>query len=150
MAVIDRWLLWVMATFSRIRRFFASLSRLANIFHLPVANRHHVDGDATAIVDHGDGVVDVNDDLYPFRIARESFVDGVIYDFIDEVVQAHFTGRTDVHGGPKPYGLQAFQNFDVFAGVIAVVGDVVSCKSRHRVPSRDFRFSGPRRCRAER
>src|ERR1035438_1539478 len=37
--------------------------------HLAVGKRHHVDGDATAIVNHGDGIVHVDDDIDFFAVA---------------------------------------------------------------------------------
>ncbi len=117
----------------------------------PLRQGHHVDGNAAAIVDHGDGVVDVDDDVDLFGVAGQSLVDGVVDHFVDQMVQAHLAGRADVHGGAKAHRLQAFENLDVFAGVAAVVAvprEVVSCKSRHRVPFARFSLSGPRRVRS--
>ena len=72
---------------------------------LAVGQIHHVDGNAAAIVDDGDGVIDVDDDVDFLGVAGESLVDGVVDDFVDQMVQAHLAGRADVHGGTQTHGL---------------------------------------------
>ena len=94
--------------------------------HLPVAHRHHVHRNAATVIDHRDRVVDVNRDVNLLRIAGQRFVDGVVYYFVNQVMQAHLAGRADVHRRTQPHGLQPFENLDVFAGVIPVV-------VRHRI-----------------
>ncbi len=89
--------------------------------HFAVADRHHVDGDAAAVVNDGDGVVDVDDDIDLLRVAGEGLIDGVIDDFIDEVMKAHFAGGADVHGGAEAHGLEAFEDLNIFAGIAAVL-----------------------------
>ena len=89
--------------------------------HLAVADRHHVHGNAAAVVDDGDGVVDVDDDFDLLGVAGQGLVDGVVDHLVDQVVQAHFAGRADVHGRTQAHRLQAFEDLDVFAGVAAVV-----------------------------
>ena len=59
---------------------------------LAVGQRHHVDGNAAAVVDDGDRVVDVDDDIDFLGVAGEGFVDGVVDYFVDEMVQPHLTG----------------------------------------------------------
>ena len=49
-------------------------------------------------------------------VTREGFVDGVVYDFVDQVVQTHFTGRPDVHGRAQPNSFEALQYLDA-AGI---------------------------------
>ena len=50
-------------------------------------------------------------------VARQSFVNGVIYDFIDKVVQTGSGGGADIHTGTLAHGLQPFQNLNLI-GVI--------------------------------
>ena len=88
--------------------------------HLSFADGHHVHGNAAAVIDHGDGVVDVDGDFNFLGIAGKGLVDRVVYYFVNKMVQSHLAGRADVHGWAKPDCLQAFQNFDIFAGVVAV------------------------------
>ena len=59
----------------------------------------HVDGNAAAVVDDGDAVVVVHGDVDFVAEAGHGFVDGVVDDFPDEMVQAQFAGRADVHRG---------------------------------------------------
>ena len=80
-----------------------------------------VDGNAAAVIDDGDGVVDVNGDVDPGGVAGKGLIDGVVDDLIDEVMEALVAGRTDIHGGPLAYGGEAFKNSDVFSGV-AIAG----------------------------
>ena len=98
---------------------------------------HHVHGNTTAIVDDSDGIVDVDDDFDLFGVAGESFVDGIVYDLVDEVMQSHLTRGPDVHCGTEANGFKAFQDLDVFAGVavvIAVHGGRTQNFSRHKIP----------------
>ena len=89
--------------------------------HLAVANGHHVDGNAAAIVDDRDGVVDVDDDVDLLCVSGERLVHGVVNYFVNKMVQPHLACRADVHGRPKANSLKAFEDLDVFAGVVAVV-----------------------------
>ena len=72
----------------------------------------HVHGNAAAVVDHGDAVVVVHGDVDFVAVAGHGFVDGVVDDFPDEMVQAHFAGGTDVHRGALADGFEAAENFD--------------------------------------
>ena len=54
---------------------------------------------AAPVVDNGDGVVDVNCDGDLGAVAGQGFVDGVIDNFVNQVVQAHLAGGADIHGG---------------------------------------------------
>jgi hypothetical protein len=105
-----------------------------------VGRVHHVDGNAAAVVDHGDGVVDVDGDVDLLGIAGQRFVDGIVHHLIDQVMQAHLAGRADVHGRTQANRLKAFEDFDVFAGVAAVIavfardGEFGGYFSRHRFP----------------
>jgi hypothetical protein len=54
-------------------------------------------------------------------IARQGFVDGVVDNLINEVMQTHFPGGTDIHGGAQAHRLQALQDFDTRRIVAAVL-----------------------------
>ena len=81
---------------------------------------HRRDGDAAAVVGDGDRVVGVDRDGDLGAVAGEGLVDGVVHDLVDEVVQAHDTGRADVHAGALADGLQALQHRDVLRVVPGV------------------------------
>jgi hypothetical protein len=79
----------------------------------------------------------VNDDINFLAVAGESFVDGIVNDFIDDVMQTHLARRADVHRGTKADGLKALEDLDVVASVTVVVaGGVVAGRyfSRHKLP----------------
>ena len=108
--------------------------------HLAVGERHHVHRNAAAVIDHGDRVVDVDDHVNLLAVAGQRLVHRVVHHLIDQVMQAHFAGRADVHGRTQAHRLQAFEDFDVLAGVAAVgfvvagEGILVWCFGRHRIP----------------
>ena len=76
-------------------------------------------------------------------VAGQRFVDGVVDYFVDQVVQPHFAGGADIHGGPQAHRFQAFQHFDTrgivnFAVVAGIyfVGIIVRCSLRSRLTLR--------------
>ncbi len=52
--------------------------------------------------------------------AGHRFVDGVVDDLDDEVVQPALIGAADVHGGPAADRLQPLEHLDITRGVVAV------------------------------
>ncbi len=79
----------------------------------------HVDGNTAAVVNHGDAVVFVHGDIDLVAISGHGFVDGIVGDFPDQVVQAHLARGTDVHGGALADGLKPREDFDG-SGVVLV------------------------------
>ena len=75
--------------------------------------------DAAAVVDHRNGVVVVDGDRNFSTIARQSLVHRIVNDFIHQVVQAHLTGRSDVHGGAEAHRFQTLEHFNT-AGIVNV------------------------------
>ena len=74
-------------------------------------------GDAAPVVGDGHGAVFAEDDINVGAVAGHGLVNGVVNDFIDEVVEAPLVGAANVHPGPAADGLQPFQNDDVLGGV---------------------------------
>ena len=81
---------------------------------------HHVDGNSAAVVDYRDGIIDVNGDVNFVSVSGKRFVNGVVDNFVDEMVQSHLTGRADVHGGTFPYRFHAAEDFNGIGVVVAV------------------------------
>ena len=77
------------------------------------------DGNAAAVVAHGDRSVPQERDLDVRTVARERFVDGVIDDLAHKVMQAARIGRADVHARAAPNGFQPFEHLDL-RGVIVL------------------------------
>ena len=76
-----------------------------------------VDRDPASVVDHGDRVVGMDRDLDLVAVAGERLVDRVVDDLVDEVVQAAWPGRADVHAGPLADRVEAAQDGDLTGGV---------------------------------
>ena len=83
--------------------------------------RLQVDRDAAAVVRDGDRAVGVDDDLDVIAVAGQRFVDGVVDELVDHVVQAVHVGVADVHARPLADGLEPLEDLDVGAGVVAPV-----------------------------
>ena len=81
---------------------------------------HRVHGNAAAVVDHGDGVVQMDGDFDLVGVTGERFVDRVVHHFIDQMMQSHLAGGTDVHGGTFAHRLHAAEHFDGVGVVVAV------------------------------
>ena len=81
----------------------------------------HVHGNAAAVVRHRDAVVLVHHDVDFVAISREGFVDRIVDDFPDQVMQPHLARRADVHRRAFSHGLNAAQHLDR-CRVIAVFG----------------------------
>ena len=75
--------------------------------------RLNVDRNASAVIHDGDGVALVDGHLNFRAIARERFVNGVIHNFIDKVVQAAHRRRADVHTRALAHRLQSFEHLDL-------------------------------------
>ena len=78
----------------------------------------NIDRNAAAVVLHGHRVaVLVQRHGDRVGVAVEVFVDGVIDDFPDEVVQPLGIDAADVHRRPLAHRLQAFEDGDVLGGI---------------------------------
>src|SRR5262245_44106222 len=77
-----------------------------------------VNGNTAAIVDDRDAVIDVNGHFDRIAMTGKRFVDGVIDDFINKMVQTTLASVADIHSWSLVDRFQAFQNFYV-VGVIS-------------------------------
>ena len=71
-----------------------------------------VHGNTAAIVDYRYRVVNVNSAVDLVAMTSQGFIDGIVHNLINQVVETSLAGGADVHGWPLPNGLQAFKNFD--------------------------------------
>jgi hypothetical protein len=55
----------------------------------------------------------MNDQLYFIAIASYGFVDAVINDLINQMMQSFGSGRTDIHTRPFADRLQSLQNLNI-------------------------------------
>ena len=79
--------------------------------------RVEVDRNPPAVVGDGHAPVLIQRDLDFLTKAGHGFVDRIVDDFMDEVVQAPVVDRPDIHRGPLSDRLEALQNLDLL-GVV--------------------------------
>ena len=79
-----------------------------------------IDGDAPAVVAHGDEAVLVQFDLDPVGLARHRLVHGVVQKLGHQVMHGPLVGAADVHAGAPADRLQPLQDLDVLGRVVAV------------------------------
>src|SRR5215472_8225260 len=77
-----------------------------------------VDWNATSVVNDRDGAVDMDGDVDFRTESAQRLVDGVVDDFIDEMVESGRPCRTDVHRGPFADGFEAFEDVDLVGAVL--------------------------------
>ena len=82
------------------------------------ATRMLVDRNAAAVVDHRHGIIDVERDVDLIAVAGQRFVDRIVDDLVDQVMEARRTGRTDVHRRPFANSLQPLEDFDLVRAVV--------------------------------
>ncbi len=101
-----------------------------------------VDGDAAAIVAHRHRAIAIEDHIDPVAPAGEAFIDRIIDDFIDHVMQAGaIIGIADIHAGPLAHGIEALQNLDRIRAVFAAI--LVVFDLRHLQSIRYFMWRAP-------
>ncbi len=81
---------------------------------------HGADGDAAAIVGGGDAAVGIDLDHDHRGEAVDRFIDAVVNDFVDEVMQTAGRGIPDVHGGPLADPFDPLEHADI-AGIVGGV-----------------------------
>ena len=79
----------------------------------------HINGNTAAVIPDSNRFIGVNNDADLGTMAGKGFVDSVIRDLKNHMVQTRaVVGITDIHAGSFSYCVQAFQNLD--AGGIVV------------------------------
>ena len=77
-------------------------------------------GDAHAVVGDGDAGIGVDDNFDTVAAAGQGFVNGVVYDFVDEVVEGFDVGTAHVHARAAANGFQPFKNLDATGIVLGI------------------------------
>ena len=74
--------------------------------------------DTTAVIPDPDHIVGQQFHFDMGTEPRQSLVDGIVHDLIDQMVQALGTGGTDIHARALADGFQAFQDLDLTAVIL--------------------------------
>ena len=106
----------------------AAAAELAAGMQNGIHNRHsrqpclvlHADRHAAAVILHADDVAGQDAHIDAVAIACKRFVDGVIYDFVNKVVQAARTGGADIHARALADGFQTFKDLYLIRIVIRI------------------------------
>jgi hypothetical protein len=77
----------------------------------------NINRNSSTVIGDAHAAISKKNDIYFGAITSKSFVDCVIDDFINQVVEAAFAGRSDIHTGALADRLEAFEDGDC-AGVI--------------------------------
>ena len=89
---------------------------------------HDGDRDAAPVVDHRDRAVGMDRHLDGVAVAGQGLVHRVVYDLVDEVMQAPRAGRPDVHPGALADSLEPFEDGDVLGVVSPALALPVSAR----------------------
>ncbi len=88
--------------------------------NLLAVNDHVIHGNATAVVNHGDRVVDMDRNFDRHGVAGQRLVHGVVYNFVDDLVEAFLAIGADIHSRTQAHGFHPLEDFYVVGGVGAV------------------------------
>ena len=82
--------------------------------------------DAAAIVGDRDRTIRIEGYGYDISMTGQGFIDGVVDDFVDHVMQARAVIRVaDIHARTLAHGIEALENLDAVCaifGIAAVIG----------------------------
>ena len=88
--------------------------------------RMGIDGDAAAVVGHGQKAVGGEFHLDEGGVTGQRFVHGVVDDFGEQMVQRLFVGAADIHARAPAHRLKPFEHLDIARG-IAGLGAAAAC-----------------------
>src|ERR1041385_8326194 len=77
----------------------------------------HVDRNTATVIAHRNGAIDMDRDIDPTAITGQVFVDRIIEDLENAVVQSALIGIADVHSRPLPDRFQTLKFIDL-GGVV--------------------------------
>ena len=80
----------------------------------------NVDGDSATVVFDANGAVGQNANINCVAVPRQGFVDGVVNDLIDQVVQSARSGGSDIHTGSLSNGFQPLEDLDIVCTVFVL------------------------------
>ena len=88
----------------------------AHALHLRIGM--FIDRNASAVVDDFATPIGQQRDFNTRGMSGHCFIDRVVDDLIDQMMQARWTGRTDIHAGSFAHRLETLEDRDVFCAVL--------------------------------
>ena len=88
----------------------------AHALHLRIGM--FVDRNASAVVDDFATPIGQQRDVNTRGVSGHCFINRVVDDLVDQMVQARWTGRTDIHAGSFAHRLETLEDRDVFCAVL--------------------------------
>ena len=83
-------------------------------------DHHVVHGNSASVIDHGDGIIDVDCHIDLSGISCQRFIHGVVNNFINQMVKSHLSVGADIHSGAQAYRFHALKHFYIVCSVVAV------------------------------
>ena len=80
----------------------------------------HVNRNSTTVVGHANIAFFGDYDINVVAVPGQSLINGVVYDLINQVVQAPWARRTDVHSRSLTYRFESFKDLNVSCIVIII------------------------------
>jgi hypothetical protein len=77
-------------------------------------------GDATTVVLNRDYTFGIQFDFYQVTKASHGLIDGVIENFVDQVMQTALVGAADVHTRADSNRFQSLKDLDIFRSVVGI------------------------------
>ncbi len=116
----------------RVLEFAAGVENRQHDFGGRLAAFVQIHGNPAAIVHDRQRPVDVNRHLDVPAVPGEGFVDRVVDDFVEEMMEAGRTGGPDVHRRPLLDGFEPFKNLDFVCAVVVGTGRCTNAYSGAR------------------
>ena len=79
----------------------------------------HIRGNTAPVIDHRHRVVDMDLHMNLSAVSRQSFINGIVDNFVNQVVKSIQACRADIHRGALPHRLETFQNLNLLGPVIS-------------------------------
>ena len=77
----------------------------------------NADRNAASVIQYRDGIVLINGDVNPVTVASQCFIYRIIYNLINQVMQAPGRSAANVHTRSLPDCFQPFQNLNLVCSV---------------------------------
>ena len=74
--------------------------------------------DSSSVIFCGNRIIFIYDNTNGITVACKGFINRVVYDFIDQMVQSSDAHITDIHGGTHTYVLHSFEGLNTVCRIL--------------------------------